>query len=195
MVSYARKIGAPPQAPLCEDCTDLDFFPDSAEVLTAYGKRLMRQRLADGRRVPLLEATFDIDRAVVAPDGGRVAFLTRDAKGTAVLDVTTIREQVTSEQEWVRVADDENFLSSPAWSPAGRLLYFISERDGFRCVWALHVARNGRPLGAPRAVLHSHVSPSLKGWAFATIAVTPNRLYYLAGEFKGDIWSIKLGQR
>jgi eukaryotic-like serine/threonine-protein kinase len=195
LVSYAHKIGAPPQAPLCEDCTVLDFFPDSAEVLILYGKRLMRQRLGDGRRVPLLEATFDIESAVLGPDGGRVAFLTRDAKGTAVLDVATIREHVTSERGSVRVAEDANFLASPAWSPDGQLLYFISERDGFRCVWAVRVERDGKPLAAPVAVLHSHVSPSLMGWAFPTIAVTPNRLYYLAGEYKGDIWSIRLGQR
>ena len=47
----------------------------------------------------------------------------------------------------------------PAWSPDGRFLYFISERDGFRCVWARPLdAATKRPIGDAFAVRHFHAA-------------------------------------
>ena len=38
----------------------------------------------------------------------------------------------------------------PIWSPDGNLLYFLSERDGFRCIWGQKLdPASKRPLGAP----------------------------------------------
>ncbi|MGH9656972.1 MAG: TolB family protein, partial [Bryobacteraceae bacterium] len=42
------------------------------------------------------------------------------------------------EREWI-VIEDERTLDKPRWSPDGRLIYFSSERDGFRCIWARRI--------------------------------------------------------
>ena len=196
LVTYVVDIGATPHTPMCEDCTALDFFPDPAEVLVAYGKHLVRQRLGDGARVPLLEAAYDdIGAAVVSPDGRRVAFLTADAQGTAVIYVAPVRNQPVAEREWIRVTEDPNGLFSPSWSPDGSLLYFLSDRDGYRCVWAVRLSRDGKPVGEPLGVFHSHGNPLLMIWPSPFIMVTTSRLYFPLGDVKGDIWTMRLNHR
>lgn len=47
--------------------------------------------------------------------------------------------------------------SEPFWSPDGRFVYFLSGRDGFRCVWAVRFdAASSKPIGEPFAAHHLH---------------------------------------
>jgi Tol biopolymer transport system component len=50
------------------------------------------------------------------------------------------------EADWTAITDGR-WDDKPTWSPDGNLLYMVSERDGFRCIWAqrLHPATK-RPL-------------------------------------------------
>ena len=47
------------------------------------------------------------------------------------------------------VADGRSLNHSPAWSPDGRWLYFVSDRDGTRDVYAAAMARDGTASGTP----------------------------------------------
>jgi len=43
------------------------------------------------------------------------------------------------------------------WSPDGNLLYFLSDRDGFRCLWAQRLdPATKRPVASPFDVHHFH---------------------------------------
>jgi hypothetical protein len=45
----------------------------------------------------------------------------------------------------------------PRWSPDGALLYFLSERDGFRCLWAQRLEPTAKtPFGPAVPVHHFH---------------------------------------
>jgi hypothetical protein len=45
----------------------------------------------------------------------------------------------------------------PFWSPDGRFLYFLSERDGFRCVWAVRFdPASSKAIGEPFPAHHLH---------------------------------------
>jgi Tol biopolymer transport system component len=45
----------------------------------------------------------------------------------------------------------------PFWSPDGRFLYFLSVRDGFRCVWAVRFDQvSSKAMGEPFPVHHLH---------------------------------------
>ena len=67
----------------------------------------------------------------------------------------------------------------------GNLLYFISERDGFRCLWAQRLdVRTKRPSGAPVAVQHFHSSRlSLMDVDYSAleISITRHRVLFSAG--------------
>jgi eukaryotic-like serine/threonine-protein kinase len=45
----------------------------------------------------------------------------------------------------------------PFWSPDGRFLYFLSERDGFRCIWAVRFdPASSKVMGEPFPAHHLH---------------------------------------
>jgi hypothetical protein len=56
-------------------------------------------------------------------------------------------------------------MRRPAWSPDGNLLYFFSDSDGSRCIWARRLdPKTKKPVGTPFAVLHLHEKPDMTRW-------------------------------
>ncbi|MFL5519991.1 MAG: protein kinase domain-containing protein [Gemmatimonadales bacterium] len=51
-----------------------------------------------------------------------------------------------------RITDDHALNLSPQWSPDGRTLYWISDRDGSRDVYIQRIGKDGAPEGAPQRV-------------------------------------------
>ena len=85
------------------------------------------------------------------------------------------------------------------WAPDGTLVYFLSERDGFRCFWAQRLdARTKRPKGEPVAVQHFHqarFSFAPGDFAGLQLSVSPNTLVYPNQERTGNIWLATLESR
>jgi Tol biopolymer transport system component len=102
--------------------------------------------------------------------------------------------QTPSESAWIDITDGTAEDREAYWSPDGALLYFLSGRDGFRCIWArrLHAATK-QPEGDLFAVQHFHharlslsgagVQPSAVG-----LSVAGDRLVFALGELTGNIW-------
>jgi dipeptidyl aminopeptidase/acylaminoacyl peptidase len=169
----------------------LAFFPDAAEALVAVGDRLTRRRLDGGGETPLIEDPRLADVAL-SPDGRWLAFTQARPDGTAALYQADIGHPPSLPASWQLVAQDRRHLGSPAWSPDGRRLYYVSQRDGSPCVWAQPIAPDGSLAGAATAVLHLH-SGNGGAWGSGTgIGVTTDRLFLLTHKVKGDIWSIEL---
>src|SRR5262249_31258886 len=71
--------------------------------------------------------------------------------------VARLRQGLIPPEDWIPVTGKDGMNRNAAWAPDGRQVFFLSERDGFRCIWAqkLDVASK-RPVGEPFAVHHSH---------------------------------------
>ena len=112
-----------------------------------------------------------------------------------VVPADTLRHSPPPET-WIAISDGETWDDKPRWSPDGNLLYFISERDGFRCLWAQRLdARTKRPSGAPAAVQHFHSSRlSLMNVDYSAleISITRHRVLFNAGEVTGNIWAAEI---
>jgi serine/threonine protein kinase len=128
---------------------------------------------------------FSPDRRWVAfhiPGGVREpVYIARVQSGNAV-----------PESEWIRVTNTLGKNQRPWWSSNGNLLYWISEMDGFTCVWAQRLeAVTKKPTGDPFAVLHFHESRhslATVGLAVFGPAIASDRLIFALPEFTGNIW-------
>lgn len=97
------------------------------------------------------------------------------------------------EADWIPITDGLQSEGDVAWSRDGNLLYFLSERDGFRCVWAQRLAPvTKQPQGKAFAVRHFHTArqslkkidrPDLIG-----LSATQDRLVFSMSELTGNIW-------
>ncbi|HUJ23388.1 MAG TPA: protein kinase [Bryobacteraceae bacterium] len=104
--------------------------------------------------------------------------------------------QVIPEHEWIPVTDGTTMDRETFWSPDGNLLYFLSERDGFRCIWAQRLdPETKRPIGQTFAVMHFHhprdslTSVANGNPASVGLSVIKGRIIFAMGDLTGNIWA------
>jgi serine/threonine protein kinase/Tol biopolymer transport system component len=190
LVTYVTESGSSSVHEICEGCVVHAFFPGSTEVLVQFENRLVRQRLDGSGQAQLIEIP-SMASVALSPDGNRLAFTQARRDGMAALYLADIRQSPGTQDSWKLVAEDRNYLGSPAWSPDGRRLYYVSQRDGSPCVWVQSIGPDGRIDGDAVPALHLHSGNGVFG-PMTGIGVTTDRLFLLLSEFKGDVWSIDL---
>jgi Tol biopolymer transport system component/DNA-binding winged helix-turn-helix (wHTH) protein len=99
---------------------------------------------------------------------------------------------------WIPVSDEHGWSDKPVWSPDGNTLYFMSNRDGFNCIWAQPLRpATKEPVGEPIAVYHFHrsrFSPGNVGLSHLEMDIARDKLVISLGELNGNIWTLRRGQ-
>jgi hypothetical protein len=184
---------------ICEDCTIRDFYADPKDAIVQYGNTLVRQDLTTGNEVQLLILKDGaLGDASLSPDNRWLAVLVNKPSKDNALYVVPLHEQPASEPDWVLIAGGPVYVSSPRWSADGSLLYFLSERDGYCCIWAQRLSSTAKkPVGEAFAVHHEHRTRFLlnrpRGWA--SITAGQDTLVLSSGEVTGNIWMAQLGAK
>jgi Tol biopolymer transport system component len=126
----------------------------------------------------LFQATF-------SPDDEWIAF---NANGGLFVIPFRPRAAV-AESEWIRITDGVWRDDKPRWSPDGGLIYFSSDRDAARCIWAQRVdVPTKKPQGEPFAVYHAHHVRRSMRTSFLEIGLGGNRLVFTMSEITGNVW-------
>jgi len=150
--------------------------------------------IASGRISQILKpARFSPFQEHFSPDGRWLTFILRTSPDQTRIFVAPFRgEALVPEAEWIAVTDGAGADDKPRWSPDGGLLYFASERDGFRCVWAQRLDLATRqPAGAPFPAFHAHSARrSLQRvpLSLLEISVARDKLVFNMVERTGNIW-------
>jgi serine/threonine protein kinase/Tol biopolymer transport system component len=107
--------------------------------------------------------------------------------------------QAAPESSWIPITNGHTPDRQAVWAPGGTLVYFLSERDGFRCFWAQRLdAATKRPKGEPFVVQHFHEARrSFDPDRFAGIqlSIGPDKLVFPNQERTGNIWLATLESR
>jgi eukaryotic-like serine/threonine-protein kinase len=138
----------------------------------------------------------DLHARSISNDGKWMAFTAqRSALDFTVYVAPFAPEQPPPQAEWVPVISSPEVHPDPRWSPDDNLLYFSSERDGYNCIWALHLNRGTKhPEGKIFAVQHFH-TPSLSlaapSFRHPAIALARDTLVVSLSERSGGIWMLR----
>jgi eukaryotic-like serine/threonine-protein kinase len=143
------------------------------------------------------DAQWEVLSPHFSPDDKWVAF--HAAKGPTVRRIFITHFQpgrASAKREWIPVTDSSAMDREPRWSPDGSLLYFLSERDGFRCLWAQRLdPATKHAVGLPRGIHHFHRSRLANRMADTGqigLAVTSDKIYLSLEEVTVNLWMTKL---
>jgi Tol biopolymer transport system component len=189
---------------LCEQCgRPDDWSPDGKLILWHHQKRAPSSIAAlDPSTGTLTHLTSHQTLQTIAPDlspdGNWLTFHTLNQFNRQVFIASNARRWMPS-STWIAVTDGKALDREAKWSPDGRRIYFLSDRDGFRCIWARNVDSGSKqPSGSIYPVVHLHDARLSLLYVPNTgnVSVCPvgDKLIFAVGELSGNLWMTDLGK-
>jgi Tol biopolymer transport system component/DNA-binding winged helix-turn-helix (wHTH) protein len=182
---------------ICDDCSDYGWSSDKRRLVLVgqTPARISILDLATGKKTPLLQhTTYQLWNPRFSPDDRWVSFNATDA-GRSKIFVAPVRDTgLVREQDWLPIADGR-WDDKPRWSPDGNALYFVSERDEFRCIWAQRLDARKHPSGAAIPIFHAHErrrSLSNVGPGDLAISVARDKIVFNMSEQVGNLWMLNV---
>ncbi len=179
---------------VCTGCRVLGFFAGGDLLVLNENTKLVRQRQESEVGTPLASANWFGD-AALSPDDRWLALEVHRADFSTAIQLAPAGAEPTPESEWITAAAGAGYLACPRWSRDGRLVYYLSDRDGHDCIWAQRVDPvSKKPTGEPFAVLHEHRARYALNVprGLGTFDVANGRLVYWMAEITGNIWWTKV---
>ncbi|HEY2017533.1 MAG TPA: protein kinase [Bryobacteraceae bacterium] len=188
---------------ICESCgPPTHISNDGRDVLFESARAPELLLISSDRKPPrpLIQMQQPGTRAQFAgrfsPDGRWVAFAGSDLRTRAShIWIAPVRKtDSVREDELVPLTDGSSSNREPYWSTDGRRVYFLSDRDGFRCVWARAVdPETAHPRESAIHVTDFHHARQVIEGATAYsgdigLSAAANFLVFSLAEYTGNIW-------
>jgi hypothetical protein len=142
-----------------------------------------------------------LNRPFLTADKRLVAFRELDPKGNVVYVGRVPTQGTLKRSEWIVVVPPEPDARPCGWSPDGRLLYFLSARDGSRCLYAQRVdAATGKPQGECFPVQHFAGARNMWSGEFGVLSTGPasamrgESFVYDLAEASSNVWIMSAPQ-
>jgi Tol biopolymer transport system component len=195
--------GGPPRG-VCETCSLGDWMPDNRRLVVIGGANIADRFLMidsdTGSATPVVAGTkgMVLNRPHPTPDGRLLAFREGDSEGARIWLARLDADRAAGPDRWIPMGPPERDARPCGWSPSGRVLYFVSSRDGNRCLYAQRLdPRTSHPAGGPILVKHFHEARNFRiGQAGVlstgpTNAVRAGKLFYDLFTITADIWTMR----
>jgi Tol biopolymer transport system component/tRNA A-37 threonylcarbamoyl transferase component Bud32 len=174
----------------------------------ARGTRILYDQAAKSTEIGILDVGSGNSNPILRAQGSRI-YTPRLSPDGRILCFTRITnaamrrtyavrfsdDHVIPEDQWRTVtAGPEVDERQPVWSPNGRLLYFLSEKDGFRCVWAVRFdpaslkAEGGDSFPVHHLHQFRHSLLEFSDVADIGLSVSGTTMYLSVREIQSNIW-------
>jgi Tol biopolymer transport system component len=193
LLSLARRV---PES-LCDDCgLPLTGSPDGSRLFFHHRDGVVGRwrsiNLATGQRADVIRhQRRNLHMLRLSPDGKWLAFHVpaRTDEARSPIMIAPLRNGFVDESEWIQLTGGTGIEATPWWSPDGGVLYFLSRRDGFQCIWAQRLDKaTKRPAGTPFDIAHFHgARHRVKEVGFGP-GLSANKLVFTMNETSANVW-------
>jgi len=189
---------------LCADCAaPRSWFAGTGALL--YGdaalSEIRLQPTAGGAPRTILSVPGGgVQDATWSPENNHILFtVSRQNSYGQVFAVRFSPGAAQPDSNWIPITSDSEFSRRPRWSGDGKTVYYLSNRDGYWCLWGQHFDPvPGRTRGAPFAVQHFHnpeLNPAGINDPSLNLSAAGDELYLNLLETGGSIWVGKLSRK
>jgi serine/threonine protein kinase/Tol biopolymer transport system component len=153
---------------ICADCGYVaSWLPGGTGVLmnTRVGARdgnrnVVVVRDLEGQTKParvLEHPLHSVWQAKVSPNGKWITFLLNLGKANQIHVAPWLGGDSIGPERWVPVTNGNSVSDKPIWSLNGKWIYYVSDMDGFGCIYGQPIdPESGHLLGTPHAIRHFH---------------------------------------
>jgi hypothetical protein len=103
------------------------------------------------------------------------------------------------DSHWIEITGKSDFSRRPVWSGDGKTIFYLSNSDGFWCIWGQQFDPDkGGLMGKPFPVHHYHdlkLSPAEIPVEHFNLSTAGDSLYLNLTETGGTIWVGKIARR
>lgn len=129
----------------------------------------------------------------LSPDGRTLVFSESREGRIRKIHLAPFTGEPVPESAWSLIVDGTEFDRQPTWSPSGDIVYFQSDRDGTRCIWAQRVDGATRtavrpPFAAHHIHQYRYYLNDLGDPAVAGVTVVDGQMYFAAFETRSNVW-------
>lgn len=186
-----------PDRKLCSDCSNpMDWFEDGKTFFFREGAsssiRLMDVRTGIPREVVPANVAV-LSQASWSPENEYLLFTeTRQGGGKRVFAVRFPRADRSVVGKKIPVTDADEGSDQARWSGDGKTIFYISTRDGFKCIWGRAFdPRTGALKGPAFPVAHYHkpgASIDIVVPRSFNMSVAGDTIFFDLGEYTSSIW-------
>lgn len=173
------------------DCSVFPWSTTGHSFVCQNARGLALLDATSGERKPIVDGTNLASR--LSWDDQWVTFYRNVSGGFAQIFVAPVMSnRPARDTDLVPITGGTTWDALPEFSPDGRILYFQSERDGARCLWAQRLdGATKKPVGSAFPVQHfhkvglslTHVMPGQRA-----ITVARDKIIIAAAERTGNVW-------
>jgi len=198
--TFVLAPGAATGREVCEGCSLLGFFPDNDfALIQVKPNELEKMDLRTGEKTTVLSSPQDIVQdASLSPDGKWIVWFAGEPDGRAAIRITPADTLQGGTHGLITVAEAGYYLGTPAWSPNGRYLYYLSEKHGRTSLFVRELdPRTKRTIGEEREVYVSPESRFMLNFpkGNGAIGVAADRIIFTVTEMAGNIYLAKPKKR
>jgi serine/threonine protein kinase/Tol biopolymer transport system component len=205
--SLDRSTGGRPAVPekLCDDCgllSDLSKDGTLALLHISNAGRIVSLAVTSRRQTILAQyQPFNLSNPRFSPDDRWIAFHALKSPVNRQILVAPVHADGSPapEAEWIPITDGLGMDRMPAWSEDGNSLYWISERDGWRCVVRRRLdPATKKPVGETSYMQHFHgARHSMMYFPYildCRLSIARDKIVFSLAERTGNIWMTELAQ-
>jgi Tol biopolymer transport system component len=130
----------------------------------------------------------------LSPDGKWMAFhVTDGSRPVRQIFVAPYTGQPVAQAEWIAITDGKGLDREARWSADGSQIYFLSDRDGFRCIWSRKVDPvTKHPRDDIYPLVHFHDSRlsllHVPNTGHVSLCAVHGKLIFAMGELTSNLW-------
>jgi Tol biopolymer transport system component len=194
---------------LCEECGRPDDWSPDGKLILGPGSMPLGIRVLDlttGLFTKIAaHENLHTTGPHLSPDGNWLTFHTAEdtrsaekrIRGKRQVFIAPYTGQWAPPSSWFAITDGQALDREAKWSADGNRIYFLSDRDGFRCIWARTLdPKTKHPAGSIYPVLHFHNASlsllQIPNTGHVSICQVGGKMIFAMGELTGNLWMTEL---